>query len=67
MDYFFGSGTGTCEGPAGADGVGLSSITEEARFVELNVRIREVTIKRMATIVVNLVRNPIAPELPKIV
>jgi hypothetical protein len=51
----------------GTDWVGLSFITEEARFVEEKVRMREVIIKIIATIVVNLLRNPIAPELPKIV
>jgi hypothetical protein len=35
--------------------------------VEEKVRIKEVIIKITATPVVNLLRNPIAPELPKIV
>jgi hypothetical protein len=39
----------------------------EAFLVEDKVRRREVIIKMMAANVVSLVRNPIAPALPKIV
>ncbi len=66
--YFVGAGTAGVWGTsAGADGAGLSLTTEAARRVELKARIREVNINRTATTVVNLVRKPIAPELPKIV
>jgi hypothetical protein len=39
----------------------------EAFLVEDKVRRREVIIKTIAATVVSLVRNPIAPALPKIV
>jgi hypothetical protein len=42
-------------------------MTVEAFLVDEKVRRREVIIKTMAAIVVNLERNPIAPALPKIV
>jgi hypothetical protein len=49
-------------------GAGFSFITvEEALLVEAKVRRSEVSIKMMAATVVSLVRNPIAPALPKMV
>ena len=58
---------GASEGAAGAAGAGLSFIIVEALLVEAKVRRSEVSIKMMAATVVSLVRNPIAPALPKIV
>ena len=75
--YFFGSGAGagasgswgwagTCAGSAGADcGAGLAFMTEEACLVVEKASRSEVIMKMMAATVVNFVRNPIAPELPK--
>ena len=65
--YFFGSGIGACGGSTGTVSAGLSFINEEARLEEANASTREVIIKTIAAIVVNLVRNPIAPALPKTV
>jgi hypothetical protein len=46
---------------------GLSLTTEELLRDEAKANNSDVTMKMMAAIVVSFVRNPIAPELPKIV
>jgi hypothetical protein len=71
--YFFGSGRGAWGnrgafwGSAGTVWAGLSLITEEAFRDEAKASSSDVIIKMIAATVVSFVRNPIAPELPKIV
>jgi hypothetical protein len=75
--YFFGSGAGAFSEAgaaglasvfsvvAGAVAAGFSLITVLARFVEEKARIKHVHMKTVAAAMVNLLKKPIAPALPK--